>query len=161
MTDLPPTPPAALDPIAPPDSGCVINGHPNPDMNGVVEFIVPTLYTSMMIERRMIELANLGAPEGLPRIRPDELSPLGFQRVEVIATLEYALKQAPTAFYMTDPQGNLRLTPAALPIYELERFDSSLFKVYLAYTRWVDSFRPAGASPPALSPGTPAQPPAG
>lgn len=151
------TDPAQTPVTTKPPAWCDIADHPNEAMNGRVEFKLPDLYTETMIERRMVELANLGAGPDSPRINPADLSVLGFQRVKVIATLEYAIKRAPKAFYVEE-NGEPRLAPAALPPFELELNTSTLWLVYLAYQAWVESFRPVRARTPGTDPETAPQP---
>jgi hypothetical protein len=118
-----------------------ISAAPNEDLIGPVTFKHPTIYDSLAIGRRAVQLSNLGVPDGQPRIAVQEL-PYSYQEVVyLIATLEHVIHTAPKGFYRADQNSH--------PVLDLGQFDSDeafvsgsfLWVLYSAYLRWRSDFR--------------------
>lgn len=115
--------------------------HPsNPKLRGPVFFKVPDLYTTIAIERRITELANMGRDPELPKIHPTELTAEGFVLCVKIATLEHVIHTAPAGLYRV-VNGRTMLTPGALIEFENETAEGVIGLLYAAYQSWRERFR--------------------
>lgn len=110
--------------------------HWRPELTGPVTFKAPSLYEFLAIKRRVVELANVGVPEGGDRIAPDELDLRTFRGLNAIATLEYVIHAAPAGFYAKDAKGMPVLSLANLDDDDLEAEDGLVWQLYAAYTAW-------------------------
>lgn len=126
--------PAAPEPITPPDPVARINVADNPDLQGEIEFRIPTLYEQLAIERRMSELANVGAHPN-SRFRPVESLTLNGQFfVEAIATLEHVIVRAPKGFYESNRQGRPELAVGRLSTIDQDVIVAA-YEAYRVYRR--------------------------
>ncbi|WP_041221821.1 hypothetical protein [Deinococcus geothermalis] len=132
-------------------------------LRGPVTFRLPDAYTAIAIQRRIVELANAGRDQALPRLHPLDLPPQGYQLCVMIATLEHVINTAPKGLYRT-VNGRAVLTPGALVDFEAEETDGAISLLYAAYEEWRSRFRERRAGPPAqpdAAPGSPDDRPRG
>lgn len=111
-----------------------ISGHPNPDLNGAVEFHLPSTFESIRIESRM---AALAAPSKFENLTPD-----GRAAVRLVATLEHIIDTAPRGFYQEDPSTG----QPVLAIGALSEADAGImWGIYTAFVEARERFREARA----------------
>lgn len=110
--------------------------HWRPELCGPVTFKAPSLYEHLAIKRRVVELANVGVPDGGDRIAPDDLDLRTYRGLNAIATLEYVIHAAPKGFYSADAKGMPILSLANLDDDDLEADDGLVWQLYAAYTHW-------------------------
>lgn len=102
-TDLKGAADAAPEPITVPAPTITVKSE-DPNLSGEVTFKIPTLYEQVAIERRMTELANVGAAPNT-FMRYEWLTNTGQFLVEAVATLEHVIVTAPRGFYESTPRG--------------------------------------------------------
>lgn len=115
--------------------------HPsNPELSGVVTFRYPQVFDEIRIQRRAVELTNLGRAVNAPPLKPADLDIEAYQTVMIIATLEHVIDTAPRGFFLEE-KGRPVLNLGAMDPEEVLEQDGVLWILYSAYLEWRSSFR--------------------